>query len=196
MDCMTSNRHTAINIFWLVRYRCIIHKYIFSNTNNLENITFYSKSVRISYNHCHWYYSVQSAHDQTQCSLYSRKTLLKSRTKIVVKYRCTFGALLIYQNCEISSTDKKDSDNFSSWIKAPSNTELNVITVWQNPTITTMEKIILAFHFPCILPWKLNLRIQNSSWVTMVWQTLSLGKSRFNAEYCAFKTLRALVCKN
>ena len=91
----------------------------------------------------------------------------------------------------INSTDERFRQFFimnqsteQHWVK-----ESHVITVLAKPDRYNDGKNNSCFSLPLHIALKVKFKDSTSSWVTMVWQTLSLGKSRFNAEYCAFRAL-------
>lgn len=90
----------------------------------------------------------------------------RTQTKFV-RYWCTFGALLINQNCEIILNWWRIRNIFHHEQKhrtTLSNTELKSrmrSLFRQKPTITAMKMLIIALYYAGILPWKSNLRIQH-----------------------------------
>lgn len=97
-----------------------------------------------------------------------RKTPLQLRTE-------NFGiVLVIFINCGFNFSDERLYWQYFSmnrkyreqhWVK-----QVACDHYKQKLTTTTMKTLILAFYYPSILPWKLNLRIFPPSWITILWQ--------------------------
>ena len=124
------------------------------------------------------------------------KTLLQSHAnevcEVLMHVWCPFDQSKLRNNFKLM----KNSEYFSSWTEAPNNTEQHWVKKSHAITVQTKTDHYCDENVNncSLLRWHIALKVKfkdsTSSWVTMVWHTLGLGKSRFSySERWAVETL-------